>query len=544
MAFKASHILALAALFGLCACDGGTASIPGHYEGFLISTGQLSISAEVQMQAGQGVQVQIKPEPSGDELDFKMTYKSDSEIVLAPANTAASSLFADGKPLDLKKPDGGDCFVSGGNDFCIGGGGAPEISMQFGQSSSQPAERFVLDKTQPNANQPSAPVTMETPKEYSVDDLVERAKDRSYNSEIEFESVMQARLNAKVSYANLAPHFNINTAFDLIGLVPTSMIHAIGDLIPFFLPNRWFQAKEAADQADAEFDSYRVIQKSAMNVVQGLAYSVLRDEQALRCMQESRAEVTEIRDQLLALEQQGGGGTQVGSSDAVTSALLALVSGIDTMKEVIHEEKMELSQASGFVNTAAVDEVTPVTTPTINGPLAGTQTDLESDASNRALELKQIADLTAAAKEGKKASFFQWLDPTASDEASLGLGTVDYIKIGSSEIRQLYDKWGNAHSQVLLNVDTALSQSKNIADLYAIAAQGSKTAQDQIDKYRLDLDHGIAFQMSLLITALQDKVSNDVGQINALFSYMTLQAQMDSLTYSGVYAPLLTEKSP
>jgi outer membrane protein TolC len=97
---------------------------------------------------------------------------------------------------------------------------------------------------------------------------------------------------------------------------------------------------------------------------------------------------------------------------------------------------------------------------------------------------------------------------------------------------------------VLLNVDTALSQSKNIADLYAIAAQGSKTAQDQIDKYRLDLDHGIAFQMSLLITALQDKVSNDVGQINALFSYMTLQAQMDSLTYSGVYAPLLTEKSP
>jgi hypothetical protein len=47
--------------------------------------------------------------------------------------------------------------------------------------------------------------------------------------------------------------------------------------------------------------------------------------------------------------------------------------------------------------------------------------------------------------------------------------------------------------------------------------------------------------MSLLASVLGQKTDSDVAQIQDVYANLTLLAQLDFLTFSGVYAPLIGE---
>jgi hypothetical protein len=252
--------------------------------------------------------------------------------------------------------------------------------------------------------------------------------------------------------------------------------------------------------------------------------------------------ITQIRDEVLAAEQSGSGIVQVGTSDDITSILTTLVMSIDQMKETIHEEKTALSQAAGFMNPDAVSAVDAVTVPAITGPMSGTAQAYQASATNRAIQLLQIDDLIQAAQETKDSRYWQWLDLTGDDQGSIGFGSVSYVQVGSSMVRQLYDKKASTESTLLQTVDTVFSQSGQMAQQYQLAGQESTTAQARVNRLLMDFHTGIAFTMADLVSALHDKAQGDIDQINAQYAYLTIQAQMDFLTYSGPYAVLLGEQ--
>jgi hypothetical protein len=520
---------------GLSGCNSDSlTSAAGHYEGFSVSGSsatdptQSSISGEIQSLSDQELKLQIRTAPSAKEIDFDVQITSDGLEVSSPSGLLQA-------PLALQ-PSGDHCFASGpanpANEVCFDG---QELTIVLSGT------KFVLDRMDPTKDPSPAP-SMEIPRIYSEDELVARAQSRSFTSEVEYESVVQAKLTAQNAYLNLLPHIGFGSGMDLIGFVTTTMIHAIGDFVPFFLPNRWFQAAALNDAAHAEFDSYRVVQANAMNVVQGLALSVLRDEQALLTMEQNRVAITEVRDEVLSAEQNGGTGVQVGTSDDVTSVLNTLVSSIDAMKENIQEEKVALSQAAGFNNPSAVAGVLPVSLPTIAGPIAGNPPDFDQAAINRAIALLQLDDLVLSAKNTKASSYFQWLDPSGSDQGSLGFGLISYVEINSSMIQQLYDKKAQTQSALLQMVHDTLSSSQLVSDQCQLANQASETDQSRIDRLLLDFRSGIQFEMASLVGALGDKTTSDINHVNAQYAYLTLQARMDFLTYSGPYATLLGEK--
>jgi hypothetical protein len=504
----------------------------GHYEGFMVAGSasdpvQSSISADVQAMptTANEVKLKITTNPAHTEIDFEVQV-SDNGIALS----SASSFFK--STLELHA-DQNHCFTNAGNQLCYDG---TQLSVVLAAPN---AAKFVMSRMAPLP----AP-SLEPPRSYSVPELIQRAQARSFTSEIEFETLVQTKLTAENGYLNLLPHINIGSALDLVGFVPLTMVRAIGDLVPFFLPNRWFQAAALKDGADAEFDSYRVVQASAMNIVQGLALSVLRDEQALQTMEQNRVQITQIRDEVLASEHNGSTSVQVGASDDITSVLNTLIISIDSMKENILEEKTALSQAAGFNNPSAVSQVLPVNLPSINGPIPGNLSDYDTAAVNRSLALLQINDLVSAAQNTQIASGLQWLDPTGADQGSLGFGIVSYVQVDGSLVNQLFDKKDLAQSQLLMMVQNALTRSKDISDQYLLSGQASQTNQNRIDRLLLNFRSGIQFEMASLVGALSDKTTSDINQVNAQYAFVTLQAQMDFLTYSGPYAGLLSEQNP
>jgi outer membrane protein TolC len=524
-------IAGLTALSALTACNGGggggsLSDAVGHFEGFevndngLTST-QVSVSADVTSNSDSSLSVVIQTEPATKETDLNVSVDDNSNLII----TSSSGLF-DGS-ITLTQGQN-DCYDSAQQDeLCVSGA---EIRLAVVSSKI----KFVFDKMPARALP-----QMETPAPFTIDALVQRSMNQSFTSQASFESVVQAKLTAKQAEMNLLPHINIGSALNIESLSLLTMVRSIGDLVPFFLPNHWFEAASDQDQSRAQVDAYKVVQAGAMNIVRGLALSVLRDEESLRKLSDDEVQIMQIRDEVVAAEQDGG--IPLGHEATINVVIAKIDNTVLALNEAISEEKGALSQAAGFNNPLAVSEVEPVTALPISAPISQTLASLQAEATSRSLQLIQADELIAAAKENKNASKFQWLDPAGDDNGSLGFGYVDHIEIQQAQVDQLLVNRATTQSQILLQVQDLLSQSSTLYSSYQNDVLTTQQSQESVELYLQQFEDGVAFDMSLLASVLGQKANSDVAEIQDIYANLALLAQLDFLTFSGPYAPLIGE---
>jgi hypothetical protein len=166
---------------------------------------------------------------------------------------------------------------------------------------------------------------------------------------------------------------------------------------------------------------------------------------------------------------------------------------------------------------------------------------LQAEATSRSLQLIQADELIAAAKENKNASKFQWLDPAGDDNGSLGFGYVDHIEIQQAQVDQLLVNRATTQSQILLQVQDLLSQSSTLYSSYQNDVLTTQQSQESVELYLQQFEDGVAFDMSLLASVLGQKANSDVAEIQDIYANLALLAQLDFLTFSGPYAPLIGE---
>ncbi len=511
----------------------------GHYEGFWVdqsgsSVSQVSISGDADYaKQGSGksqdtieLVLQTIPETSKVDLSFRF---NNGAVELS----SDTGFFPPGNPSPLVfNSSSNNCFTAKsvrGEVLCLTDAG-------FTLTLTSPKIKIVMDRMKP-VPQPS----FEAPAAYSVTDLINRSRDKSYTSMVEFQQVMQAKYTAEQAYLGLLPHVNINTALNIETLLPLTILRSIGDLAAFFLPSRWFQAASDGDLSEAEQDSYKVVQSTAMNVVEGLAYAVLRDEQVVELLQENEVEILQIRDEVLAAEHTPGSNVQVGSSDQITVVLNAVDQTLQALIQTLNTERTALSQGAGFMNPRAISLVKPLGTALPSTPISGAIADFQAEAARRSFALLQIDSLIESAQMLKASKFFEWLDPSGDDNGSLGLGLISHIEIQEAAIQQLYDKKLQSQSLLMKQVDDAFTQSQSIADDYRLALSTATLNAQIIARLRMDFEQGITFQMGDLATALKAKSESEIDATNDQFSFLISQAQMNFLTFSGPYAQILGE---
>lgn len=537
MVSKRKLIGALGCLLLLSACDGGVTldQVVGHYEGFTVTQSgpaaaqsQASVSADIQKASPTQVVVHIVSESQPGEILIQATVSSAGRMQIA-----SSSGFFPGT-LTLNN-NAGNCFSDAEkNQLCLGG---REIQFSFASLGT----KIVLDQMAKTTT-----AALEAPQDYTIDQLVERARTHNFDSQADFENVVQARLTASNAYLNLLPHINITAVVTGItaamGALPVAILtamHSIGDFVPFLLPSRWYEAQAAGAQSAADDDADKIVQASAMNVVQGLALSILRDEQSLERLKANELNVIQIRDQILATEHNGAGDIQLGSSDELNLVINSLDRSIEALKEALKEERTALSQGSGFMNPDAVALVEPIAVTPISGPIAGNVQDWQALAVRRSVALLQMDDLAVYARKIRGMRRFAWLDPSGDDNGSLGFGYVAYLQVGASMTRQIYDKKNGTESLLRKKVEDTLSDSQSIYNDYLLQIQASEINQNLIDRFMRNFHGGIAFSMTDLANALQGRAAADLGQMDDQYAFLILQAQLDFLTFAGPYAQLV-----
>ena len=528
-------IATLVAPSGRADDDADIPGLEGHHLGFIAGPiGPFRVEVDVKKVTPHEFDLDIPDVFNLERLVLRLEVRSQKELRLSSVRPED---FLVG-PVILEKVKGN----------CFAGGPLKDDRICFDFTNSNTIALFLASAIKSDflTHVPTKPVHELPPKEkpliYTVEQLMERAGARSFESLEEFEKVLQAKLTALNAKQNLLPHENINTQLALSLGSPQAMVGAIGTLAPFFLPNRWFQAANLDELARAEQNAFQILQATVMYQVQQLALLILRDEAVIESLQENRLSIMAVRDQLITSEQATGSDFQVGTSDEINIVLQAISRMIYVQEQAVAEQRLALSQATGFINPQAVDGIVPVKVPPVTGPIAGPPEAWEKTAIERSVQLTQLDHLIEAARLSLDSRYVQWLDPEGDEAGSLGPGYVSYVEIGKSKVRELIVRKAEAESKILKAIDLALTRSVFVFKDYRNAVESSLIDQRRIARLTLNFSTGnlgisTSFIFFNMAAAYEDKVLNDVYQIDGLYSQLALASELEFLTYTGPYAP-------
>ncbi|MGK5083083.1 hypothetical protein WDW37_07230 [Bdellovibrionota bacterium FG-1] len=396
---------------------------------------------------------------------------------------------------------------------------------------------FLLDRADPTVLP-----HLETPAPYKVSELMLKAMNRNFASQVEFEHVVQARMAALNSHLNLLPHFTLNTILGLVSFSWSSIIRSVGDLAPFLLPTRWFRAKEAGFKSAAESAAWILMKADTANIAEGLAYTIARDTKSLACMGENRDWIQAIRQ--IIWERERLGLIKEHSTEKIDALLLGVDKAVLLLGQTVKEEFTDLAQVAGFFNPQAIQSIVVDTDLSIEHPITIDPKLISEVALLKSFELKQMDSLIGYAKTSRTERFFNWLDPTGEDAGAIGLGFGAYIAIGQSQIREMGLRRQQLQSILLQKVDNISTELTDSIQLRSLAFKTRDLQQSIVDHMLQDMSTGQLISFTDLTNALQEELRADLDTVNAEFAYLVSVSKLKRVQYEDLYAQAATPQAP
>ena len=381
-----------------------------------------------------------------------------------------------------------------------------------------------------------------TSKSYSVSELFQKALDQNFDSAIEFQRVVQAKLTTENDYLNLIPHLSLNSVLNIAALTDLGYLKAVGDIVPFLFPTRWLEAKEAKLKSEAEFDAWILSKANAANVVEGLSYSVAQGEQVLSIIEANEKFIASVRDQVQMRERTGL--MQAGASDDIESIVNSIDEGKDALVSNVHSEKISLAQAVGLDYYDSIGNVTAPDMPTLDGVAFyddAAIAKLSDVAMDRSYELRQISSLIGVSRLNHTASYFQWLDPSGDRNGGLGFDLLTYEKVSASQTQQLIVQREKLEAGIAGKVAATADLANESLKSYQLMSRGVEIQNRRVQRHLNNMSMGIAFSMSDLTNALQEKLKAQIGLLNAQYSYLIVQGNLNRLLLAGNYENIPTD---
>ncbi|MGZ3809870.1 MAG: hypothetical protein ACXVCE_17430, partial [Bacteriovorax sp.] len=403
--------------------------------------------------------------------------------------------------------------------------------------------KFVLKRifeTNSSGDQSKNPVgiKLETPKAYTLKELIEITKQKSFTNRQELDQLKTAKDNMKLHYLNLLPHLSINSALALATFSgPLSILGAVGDLLPFLLPNRWIQAKETEHIYKAEVFGSQIAVEDSVQLVEGMALSIARDQQLFDQLVQYRSQFIDNIKFIRGLEETGK--LPIGRSRDIESPLTLFDQMNSSLADIITSEQAELAFAVGFHNPDAIKNIdigNLLETIQINEAKVEADAEINEKVLATSLELFQIDEMIKTAALDKKEKIFEWLDPAGDSQAGLGFGLPMNIALSKDNMKYFNDVKEQLSAMLVKKInlaqkDYALSSSTYQQSLVGVNLQTLrlKTAIEELMVSPNDTPVG-EIQDALNQLALQQ-----TNLLSAQFSNLIAKSRINRLLHRGIY---------
>jgi hypothetical protein len=384
--------------------------------------------------------------------------------------------------------------------------------------------------------QPTQPTPQwEVPAKFVLSEAMSRAFNQSFQSRVEYEHQIQARHTAKAAYLNLLPHLSISSVLSLVTPSTTGILGVIGDLAPFLLPSRWFQARDARLMSQAERQVLALMRADSAAQVEGLAYALARDQQILERYNALMDLAVKTRDQLQTLETQGQ--MPEGSTDHLNATINLMALDMAGLTLIIHEDRIVLAQAMGFQNPEAVLELAldPESIPI--GQARPIDTDpATTQAIQRSYELAQMNQLIVLAANQKRELDFNWLDPAGDYTAALGFGLGETIAVARSRIQELRVKREQIQSAVAEKVAEAVAEYDVDLTTYSLAQSGVALSARRMTRVLAQIGPGSNLNTLDVEAVFQDSLASAIRSEAMLAAFRVARSRIDRFLLQGWYA--------
>lgn len=428
-----------------------------------------------------------------------------------------------------------ECFGSQQEDarMCFAGG-----ELYFELPARTSGERFML-LAEPATGRAVAP-PMETPRTFSMAEITDRTINHGFDSRIEFERVVQARLNAEHAMLSLLPRITANTVLSFIVFGALGPLAIIGDIAPFLFPTRWTQARQQAILADAEFAGMILMRADAAHIAEGLALTVQRDNRVIEIVERTRRMARELRPRMEVLQQ-------MGIIDGL--GFDAYLGTVNTMERAVSDARFmrrgnlsALAQAMGFFNPEAVSSVTAASL-TMEGAEAPASRDVIVEAVlRRSYELRQADALIEAGDWSEAERYFGWLDPMGNPAGALGFSLPSYIMLGQSQSRELRIRRERTQADLIRKTYEVIDIINRSLQTRQYAVQAAELMERRVANLNFALDIGSDVTPDEIAQAMYDLARTHIEIIDAEFAYHIAQAKLNRLLYAGPYSGMNPER--
>lgn len=439
----------------------------------------------------------------------------------------------DFQDLELQKDSSGCYSTANKQDFqrirvCV-----TESVLTFSEERSGQSLRSVyLRKDLAKTSNPH--VTLETPKDYSLEDLLNKVQQMNFDSRNQLAQLQGAKANMRLHYLNLLPHLSFGSGLTVSTLDPIGWISAIGDLMPFLLPSRWAQASEASHLYKAQQIGVATLREDAMQITEGLVSQVVADNENVRMIQQVIQTTAASVEQIKNLEKIGK--LQPGRYRDLASTLKGLEELKSSLELSCSSDLIELAYAIGFKNPLAIRSIT-MSAPNMDHAQELTLTDsAQQKVLISAHELLQMDEMILAAKANMTERMFEWMDPAADPQAGIGLGLPSYVKIGASSVSSLKIQKEQMSAQLLNKLAHAYDDYNNALKNYQQMNDG---VQLQLARIQVAKDEMNQNPNDTPVGELQDAYTQLAGQMmgsssNKFGAYSNLSL-INRLLHQGIY---------
>lgn len=373
----------------------------------------------------------------------------------------------------------------------------------------------------------------EAPRSYNLSELLDLASEYDFSTRIEFQRYLESKFNAKAMLLSQLPHISTGTVGNLLGGVTTSsLLQVTGDLLPFLLPNRWMQVKEADLLSKAEIEAATIMKLNAVLFTEQLAYNFEKDKNVSFTLRNERLNINQIYNELVMRENLGQ--LPFGSSQDVLSIINNIDQAILLSDMTIKQDLQALAMSIGLNNPNGITDVNFDINRKLDEVIAE-ESLAESEAIAVSHEIRQADILVQVAKTQRVERFFSMFDPNVAPQLALGAALFPVAKQSNAQIVEFQ----------LIKAQLVNQTSNKIAGLFdsliydmnndKLVKQSIDIQQKRVNRILDQLNYGTNFVLSDLVGALQDQVSAQVNNIATSALYKVTEAQMDRILLKGIY---------
>lgn len=384
---------------------------------------------------------------------------------------------------------------------------------------------------------------MEVPKAFTLVEAIHTARQKNFNSRLEYQRLIQAKHTAKAAYLNLLPHLSLSTVLSNLAPCAGSLLSTVGDLAPFLLPNRWLQAREAAQAARAETDAVVLMQEDLGTEVEGLAYALIRDEETIALYNGLLARANEALTKVKDLEQHGQ--MPEGSADHIEAIVDWMSLDQSSLTLMIQQDRESIAFALGLHNPKAVtdvslnDEAIPIVDAKPMNP-----DELTSTAIGEALELSQIDHLVTLASDQKDELYYNWLDPMGDPTKELGFSLGENLVVARSRVNELLIRKEQIKSVIAQKAAQATDEWNQALESYPLIQKTLDLQERRMRRVLSQVQPGTSLNTLDIEAVFQDYINSGIRKESLISSFRVARSKIDRLTLQNQYSLIAEQSKP